>query len=368
MPVGRNPFRAVAGLRYNPRTPYPWAADMDPHPTPTDEQSEFRQDGISGRWVIFAPERARRPLGQSKPQPRQNAIRDVCPFCPGPGHDTPPPSAVYPESGPWQVLVIPNKFPAVRPIAPDTRGLTLRVSMYQLPGFGVHEVVVEGPDHFTDPTELADDVYRHVLLSYRDRIRTFAADKRMDYVSVFKNVGAEAGASMAHTHSQVIATPFIPNNIRDELAGADAHFKRKQRCVFCDQIKLAVDGGACRVFATPRFVVLCPFAPRFAYEMWVLPKAHASQFELITDAEAAELVGVLRRALRALDAVAGVPAYNYYLHTAPLRADPSPSYHWHIEIVPRTARPAGFEWSTGVFINTVMPERAAKELRAAAGA
>lgn len=332
------------------------------------DQSEFRQDLISGRWVVFAPERGRRPLGQSKPQPRQNAVRDVCPFCPGPGHDTPAPSYVHPAAGDWQVLVCPNKFPAVRPIAPDTRGLTMRFQLHQLPGYGVHEVVVEGRDHRTDPTELTDEVCRQVLLAYRERIRTFAADPRMDYVSVFKNVGAEAGASMAHTHSQVIATPFIPNNVRDEMAGADAHYAKRNKCIFCDQLRADEDGIPRFVAGTARFVAVCPFAPRFAYETWVLPRLHASHYEAITDADAAELVTLLKRVLRAIDAAAGVPAYNYYLHTAPLRSAPSPSYHWHIEIVPRTARPAGFEWSTGVFINTVMPEQAAAQLRQAAQA
>jgi UDPglucose--hexose-1-phosphate uridylyltransferase len=334
---------------------------MDPHGG--TEQSEFRQDVISGRWVIFAPERARRPLGQSKPQPRQNVVRDVCPFCPGPGHDTPPPTQVFPPRGEWRVLVCPNKFPAVRSITPDTHGLTLRFMKNQLPGFGVHEIVIEGRDHFTDPTELSDEVYQQVLISYRERVRAFGADPRMDYVSVFKNVGAEAGASMAHTHSQLIATPFIPNNIRDEISGAAEHHKKKNRCVFCDLLRPEVGKIPRLVAESARFAVVCPFAPRFAYEMWVLPKTHTSHFETISDAEALELVLLLKRALRALDVVAGVPAYNYYLHTAPLRTEPSPSYHWHIEIVPRTARPAGFEWSTGVFINTVMPERAAKELR-----
>jgi UDPglucose--hexose-1-phosphate uridylyltransferase len=335
-------------------------------PPHLDEQSEFRQDIISGRWVIFAPERARRPLGQSKPPPRQNVARDVCPFCPGPGFDTPPPSRVFPPAGDWQVLVCPNKFPAVRAIAPDTRGLTLRLQLNQLPGFGVHELVVEGPDHFTDPAELTDEVYQTVLLAYRDRIRTFAADERMDYVSVFKNVGAEAGASMAHTHSQVIATPFIPNNIRDEMAGAEAHFAKRKTCIFCEMLKAGPFGVQRFVAESEHFVAVCPFAPRFAYEMWVLPKAHASHYEAITDAEAADLVRLMKRVLRALVVAAAVPAYNYYLHTAPHRADASPSFHWHLEIVPRTARPAGFEWSTGVFINTVLPERAATELHAAA--
>jgi len=335
-------------------------------PSHIDEQSEFRQDVISGRWVIFAPERARRPLGQSKPQPRQNVARDVCPFCPGPGFDIPTPSQAFPPTGDWRVLVCPNKFPAVRAIAPDTRGLTLRLQLNQLPGFGVHELVIEGQHHFTDPTELTDEVYAQVLVAYRERIRTFAADDRMDYVTVFKNVGAEAGASMAHTHSQIMATPFIPNNIRDEMAGAETHFQRRHKCVFCEMLKVGPFGVQRFVAESANFAVICPFAPRFAYEMWVLPKAHASHYETITDAAAAELTLLMKQALRALDAVAGVPAYNYYIHTAPPHEPPVPSYHWHIEIVPRTARPAGFEWSSGVFINTVLPERAAHDLHAAA--
>jgi UDPglucose--hexose-1-phosphate uridylyltransferase len=333
----------------------------------TGEQSEFRQDLISGRWVIFSPERARRPLGQSKPQPRQNAVHDVCPFCPGPHHDIPTPSYTYPPTGDWQVLACPNKFPAVRRVMPDTRGLTMRFMLNQLPGFGVHELVIEGRDHRTDPIELPDEVYRQVLIAYRERVKAFAADPRMDYVSVFKNVGAEAGASMAHTHSQLVATPFIPNNIRDEMAGAEAHYQKRRRCIFCDMLQAGTTRIPRVVADSPHFLAVCPFAPRFAYETWVLPKAHSSHYETIADDQAGELVTLLKRVLRALDAVAGVPAYNYFLHTAPLRTDPSPSYHWHLEIVPRTARPAGFEWSTGVFINTVMPERAADQLRAAVG-
>jgi UDPglucose--hexose-1-phosphate uridylyltransferase len=331
------------------------------------DQSEFRQDVISGRWVIFSPERARRPLGQSKPQPRQNVARDVCPFCPGPHHDVPTPSYTFPAAGDWHVLVCPNKFPAVRRVMPDTRGLTMRFMMNQLPGFGVHELVIEGRDHLTDPNELTDEVYRQVLISYRERIKAFAADPRMDYVAVFKNVGAEAGASMAHTHSQLVATPFIPNNIRDEMAGAEAHYQKRRKCAFCELNQSGSTGIPRLVAESRHFVAVCPFAPRFAYEMWVLPRIHASHFEAITDDQAMELVGLLKRVLKALDAVAGVPAYNYFLHTAPLRTDPVASYHWHLEIVPRTARPAGFEWSTGVFINTVLPERAAAELRDAAG-
>jgi UDPglucose--hexose-1-phosphate uridylyltransferase len=329
--------------------------------------SEFRQDVVSGRWVVLAPERAKRPLGLShvKPHARVNVERDVCPFCPGMEQDTPPPTYTYPAAGPWQVRVFPNKFPAVRPIAPDTRGLTQRLHAHLLPGFGVHEVIIEGVAHETEPTALPDAVYQQVLIAYRERLRAFAADRRLDYAAVFKNVGAEAGASMAHLHSQVIATPFVPNAIRDELSGAEGYYKFTERCVFCEMLK-EWDGEIPRVVAqSAGFVVICPFAPRFAHEMWVLPKAHGSHYEAITDAQALELARLLKRVLAALDTAAGVPAFNYYLHTAPLRSDPLPHYHWHLEITPRTARAAGFEWSTGVFINTVMPERAAIDLRAA---
>jgi len=331
------------------------------------EQSEFRMDVVSGGWVVFAPERARRPLGLShvKPHARENVERAVCPFCPGMEHDTPEPVYLYPAEGPWQVRVCPNKFPAVRPITPQTRGLTQRLTANLLPGFGVHEVVIEGAKHEADPTALSDEIYQQTLIAYRERIKFFAADRRLDYVSVFKNVGAEAGASMAHLHSQMIATPFVPNTVRDELSGAENFYGLMSRCVFCDLMRAHSDGVPRFVTESANFMVVCPFAPRFAYEMWVLPKAHSSSYESIADEAAMELGRLLKRVLTALDAAAGVPAFNYFLHTAPLRSPSLPSYHWHLEIVPRTARAAGYEWSTGVFINTVMPERAALELQAA---
>jgi UDPglucose--hexose-1-phosphate uridylyltransferase len=336
--------------------------------TELPEKSEFRLDVISGGWVVFAPERARRPMELShvKPHERENVQRASCPFCPGMEHETPDPVFLYPAEGPWQIRVCPNKFPAVRPIAPDTHGLTQRLSANLLPGFGVHEIVIEGAAHEADPTMLSDELYQQVLIAYRERIKFFATDRRMDYVSVFKNVGAEAGASMAHLHSQMIVTPFVPNLVRGEMKGAEAYFGMTHRCVFCDMLQRYSDGIQRLVAESPRFIVVCPFAPRFAYEMWILPREHSSHFDTITDDEAFELAQLLKKVIRALDQTAGMPAFNYFLHTSPLRTAPSKTYHWHLEIVPRTARAAGYEWSTGVFINTVMPERAALELQAAA--
>jgi UDPglucose--hexose-1-phosphate uridylyltransferase len=339
---------------------------------------EFRTCPVTGRTVVIAPGRALRPITLTHAEPHHRRDRDgraVCPFCEGQEHDTP--GEVYavrsPGSEPngpgWSLRVVPNKFPAtewrapgVNPgVADSTPGLTPGAR----PGIGVHECVIESATHVTNPTQMSDEHFVAVLIAWRERIRHFATDDRLAHVTPFKNVGAEAGASLAHVHSQLIALPFVPDAVREELAGAEAYYRAKGRCVFCDSAPLSPRGrGEQRiVFADEHFTVLCPFAPRFGHETWVLPTDHASHFETITDADALALARTLKRTLSAIDAVLSEPAYNLYVHTAPLRSTPLPHYHWHVEIIPRTARAAGFEWGSGVFINAVPPEQAAAQLR-----
>jgi len=278
-----------------------------------------------------------------------NAERRPCPFCPGQEHDTP--HEVYalreagtaPDSPGWRMRVVPNKFPAVRV------GST---------AYGTHEVVIETPDHLSNPTALSDEQFSDVLIAYRERLLALAADPRLVYAMVFKNVGAEAGASLGHSHSQIVGTPFVPDLIATELAGANAYHDQQGCCVFCDLLR---DAGERVVFETEHFAAFAPFAPRFAYELWVMPKQHAARFESL--AESLELARLLKRTLRALDAVLAEPAYNLYLHAAPLRSPDLDHFHWHIEIMPRTSRPAGFEWGAGCFVIDTAPERAAAELR-----
>jgi UDPglucose--hexose-1-phosphate uridylyltransferase len=332
---------------------------------------EYRRDPVTGRWVLIAPERAARPLALShvKPHDRRDAERDRCPFCEGREENTPlerfairaPGSAA---NGPgWQLRVVPNKFPAVRPLAAtDPLGLGLLESV---PGHGEHELVIPCARHESNPVRLTDDEFADLLRAYRERLLTLADDPRLAYATVFQNVGAEAGASLAHLHSQILATPFVPDGVQQELDGSRRHFERTGSCVFCDILRHEVAAGERVVVATARFVVLLPFAGRFAYETWVLPRTHESRYEALADDAAGELAGVMRDVLGRLDAVLDEPAYNYYLHTAPLRSGELPHYHWHLEVIPRTARAAGFEWGSGCFINTVAPERAAAELRAA---
>lgn len=334
---------------------------------------EYRRDPVTGRWVIFAPERSLRPLAlsHSKPHARWDTERDSCPFCEGREADTPRElfAERYPGSEPdgpgWRLRVVPNRYPAVRP----TAGVNSVARGHELfeaaPGVGAHELVIECPRHKSGPTSLTDAEFAAVFRAYRDRMAALAADPRYAYVTVFKNVGAEAGASLAHLHSQIVATAMVPDAIRVELDGAADYHRRKGRCVFCDVARQESEAGVRVVARTPHFLAVTAFAGRFAYETWVLPTAHASRFEAIPDALAAELARLTKSILGKLDGVLGHPAYNYYLHTAPARAGELPHYHWHLEIVPRTARPAGFEWGSGCFINAVLPETAAAELRAA---
>ncbi len=226
-------------------------------------------------------------------------------------------------------------------------------------------MLIECAEHIDDPTLLGDEPLADVFRAYRERMVALARDPRLAYVAAFKNVGAEAGASLAHSHSQIIATPVVPELMRAELAGAEAYHARCGRCVFCDLAEKELADRARVVARSANFVVVTAFAPRFAYEMWVLPVAHEARYESLSDPGATELAVLLTRVLRALDAVQNSPAYNWFLHTTPLHAGEPEYYHWHLEVLPRTARPAGFEWGHGCHVTTVTPERAAEELRGA---
>jgi UDPglucose--hexose-1-phosphate uridylyltransferase len=292
----------------------------------------------TGRAVLIAPERAARPLGlaDAKPHARQNIERDRCPFCPGEEHDTPDAVQAWPDAANWRVRTVPNKFPAVRP--------------HGGPGHGRHWVVIEGRHHATHPGELRIDDLAQSILAYRDGIALARQDPRLQYVQIFKNVGTGAGASLAHSHSQLIATDFVPDELRREF---DHNINS---CAYC-----RIDSDL-MIIESEHFLAYCPFAPRFGYEVWVQPRRHESRFETITERDSLDLALVLQGISNRLDAAVGDPAYNWVLHTAPLR-EPRPHFHWHIEILPRIARAAGYEWGTGVFINAVPPESAAALLR-----
>lgn len=329
--------------------------------------SEYRRDPITGRWVIIAPVRSRRPLGlaSTKPHPRRDAERDSCPFCEGREDLSPPETLAYRSPGSaanepgWSLRVVPNKYPAVSESLREANGSRSR------PAFGRHEVVVECPFHETNPARFSIPRLASIFTAYRDRMLDYAADQRIAYVSAFKNVGAEAGASLAHSHSQLLALPLVPDEVQSELEGVRRGFADHGHCLYCDMIERELQERTRVVAVSAGFVVLAPYASRFAYELWILPRDHESQYESLTDAAAADLAGVIKPLLGKLDMVLSSPAYNWYIRTGPARAGAMPHYHWQLQLFPRTTRVAGFEWATGCFINAVPPERAAAELREA---
>jgi UDPglucose--hexose-1-phosphate uridylyltransferase len=329
---------------------------------------ELRKDPVVGRWVIISTERSRRPTNFEPAPPTKSP--SFCPFCPGNEDKTPPEVYAYrPGGGPanspgWQVRVVPNKFPALQIEGQlDRRGEGLYDKMN---GIGAHEVVIETPRHDQDMADLPVEHLRQVLVAYRERMLDLHRDRRLRYVLIFKNHGAQAGATLEHSHTQLIATPIIPRILQEELDGSRRYYELKERCVFCDIVQQeTADNNARRVVATSeRFVALAPFAPRFPFETWILPRRHDAAFQSIAEAsEFEDLAALLKDVLQRLNLALERPPYNFVIHTAPVSDGDLEYYHWHIEIMPKLTRVAGFEIGSGFYINPTPPEDAAQYLR-----
>ncbi|HTF57999.1 MAG TPA: galactose-1-phosphate uridylyltransferase [Planctomycetota bacterium] len=322
--------------------------------------SELRRDPISDSWVIIAPDRAARPLDFPIAPPRPSA-QATCPFCPGREHETPPEIASIRDAKGWRVRVVPNKFPAlVREGAPGNHIEGLLESGAAL---GAHEVIIEGPEHVLSLTGLPAERIPEILATWRSRLLDLKRDARLAFGLVFKNVGERAGASLEHVHSQLIAAPVVPVRVQAELERCARHHEETGRCLLCDLIAQERKGGARVVAETSRFIVLAPWASKAPFETHILPKDHASHFEATDDAGIGELAETLRKTLVRIERALDGPAYNVLVCSGPLNVPASDSYHWRLEIIPRVAGVAGFEWATGFFINTVAPEAAAARLR-----
>ncbi|MGE5604048.1 MAG: galactose-1-phosphate uridylyltransferase [Nitrososphaerales archaeon] len=334
--------------------------------------SELRRDPVMGRWVIIAPERGVRPdqapviVSARQPEP--------CVFCGGQeGLD---PTEIFAIRAPgtvrntpgWQVRVLPNRFPVLR-----IEGKLVRegVGIFDMmTGVGAHEVIVETPQHTAELADLSEPQICEVLRTYRERMSDLGGDDRFKYVLIFKNQGYQAGATMSHAHSQLIATPVTPKRVKEELQGSQRYYDFKRRCVFCDIIRQETRLTRERVvFENDLFLVVSPFAARVPYETWLLPKQHNSDYVNITNAEFGAMAEALKTVLLKMRYGLNDPPFNYLIHTAPFRRSRPGywstiqyDYHWHMEIIPRLTRPAGFEEGSGFYINTVTPEDAAELL------
>jgi UDPglucose--hexose-1-phosphate uridylyltransferase len=327
---------------------------------------ELRKDPVTGQWVIIATDRAKRPSDFVRERVQIRGTR-FCPFCYGSESKTPPEILAYrsdgssPNTPGWSLRVVANKFPALGiegSLNRQGEGLYDKMN-----GIGAHEVIIETAKHDQTLASLPARSVEDVLWAYRDRILDLKKDRRFKYILIFKNHGDGAGASLEHTHSQLIALPVIPKRVIEELDGAREHYNFKDRCIFCDIIRQELESKVRVISENDGFLAIAPYAPRFPFEMWILPKTHQSAFEESQKREFELLAPMLKDMLMRLDRVLDNPAYNYVIHTSPMGENDQEYYHWHIEIMPRLTRVAGFEWGTSFYINPTPPEESAKFLR-----
>ena len=334
---------------------------------------EYRTDPITGRTVIIAEGRSQRP--QEFVQRRPSLDPQSCPFCPG--HETRTPGEVYamrsdrsrPDSPGWKTRAVPNKYPALdSESVRSVESARPTLAGHATPAHGRHEVLIESPRHITLTSELSIDDMADVFRATIERMRAMYADPRIEHVLPFKNVGPSSGASLAHLHSQLIGQTLVPPEVQWELDRGRKYLAEHNRCMWCNLVQQEREALVRVVLESPRFIAFCPFASRFAYEVWVLPRDHATRFEKISATDVVEFARAVHRLIGPLESLLDDPTYNYVIRSAPRTAPPDLSYHWHLQILPRATGIAGFELGTGIHINPVAPETAAPRLRDAIGA
>ena len=338
--------------------------------------NELRKDYLLNRWVVIATERGRRPTDFAN-QKTENSKAVVCPLCVGNESMTPPASMLHLEDNGrvrtaedplvgerprnWLVRCIPNLFPAFGP--PRQQQDTEQIFSSECLGnaIGQHEVIVESPNHDEGPADAQLPQLELFIHAYIDRLRAMSSKPYVKYVSIFRNYGQQAGASLSHAHSQIIATPMIPPMIQDELDASKEFYVEHGKCVFCDIIERESKGPRL-VYDGADFVVFAPYASINPMEFWIVPKKHAANILNLSEDEVAAFAKTLKASLKALKDLVKDPPYNYGFHLA-LTKDAELHYHWHLKVLPKLSIWAGFEITTGIYINTVTPEVAAESLR-----
>ena len=351
--------------------------------------STLRQDPLTGRWVIMAAGRGDRP-NEYRLMRRDPTAGVDCPFCPGNEHRTTPEILAHgreegaPVNGPgWRMRVFPNKFPALLAEVPEPEGATSADQVSELfplrPGLGSHEVIVYSPDHAAGLASLEEADLFELLKVLRGRSEVLSSRPHHRYISPFCNHGPEAGATLAHPHMQIIGTPEIPSLVVDKAVRFADYRAHSGSCLLCDLLTAEKSSGEREVRSNGHWTALTPWASRFPWEMLLVPAGHQARLTDADDENLEALAEVLSFCMRSLSAVHGDLSLNLVVHSAPVippagevfgdrRLDemaysPAEDFHWHLEIMPRLSRPAGFEVGTGFTINSVIPETAARRLR-----
>ena len=326
--------------------------------------SELRQDLISGDWVIIAPGRATRPnFLDEKKKARKPQLKSVCPFEDlEASHNSP--IALYPAGASkkdWRIAVIPNKYPALA--HGEECAIPMRHGIYEMMGGIGEHVLIISRDHYKNFADLGANDAAAIFKVFQDRCRIAAKDPCVKYAAPFCNWGPLAGASVWHPHYQFMATPAIPSHTAHSLRGSEVYFKKNHRCARCDVVKFERKEGR-RIFAeNAEALAFAPYASKTAFELTITPKRHFSDFVKTPDAVIRATAALLQSAMKHMKKNLNDPDLNFLIHSAPVDGKSYPYHHWHIELIPRTSTPAGFEISTGIYINTTAPEQAAKILK-----
>lgn len=329
--------------------------------------TEVRINPLTGESVVVAATRALRPHDTKHPsgnKPGADSLDD-CPFCPGHEDRTPGVLLTVPgpqAAAPWSLMVVPNRYPALEPNPQPPRDECDRLFASR-PGRGAHEVLVETPEHHRHPAEMSTKELALVFRTARDRIALHAATPYVEYITYFKNHGHEAGASLNHPHSQIVAADFVPDRERRKSRLAAKHRELTARCIVCDLLREELRKSTRVVFERAEFVAFCPFFSAQAGETWIVPKRHPTQFQAVSENLIAEFGDSVRRVLRTLDRALHRADFNWILEMGPLRGPFATHGHWYLRVVPRVTIFAGFELGTGIQINLLPPEEAAQTLR-----
>lgn len=327
--------------------------------------SELRQNVATKEWVIVAPERSGRPedfAQSSNPYVQPPAYVESCPFCPGNEHMTP--HALYSVDngqGDWLVRAVRNKYPALSregELIYQENGTRRWIS-----GVGFHDVIIESPEHNLSLAQLPQDQVAKVLDTYRELYLAAVRDPRIELITLFKNHGARAGTSLEHPHSQLIATPVVPAAVRQRISLAMRYYDDHRQCVYCTMLEEELRTGERLIYETKHFAAFILYAALSPFHTWILPKRHHSVFPELDEEEIEDLAKILRGVLRKMFVGLDNPDYNFVIRSQPGPPRANAFFHGYISIVPRVSTSAGFELGSGMFINTVLPEKAAVFLR-----
>ncbi|NLZ28610.1 MAG: galactose-1-phosphate uridylyltransferase [Firmicutes bacterium] len=334
--------------------------------------AEFRRDRVTGRWVIMAAEQSGQKAIQS-PADREIRVEELpatvgnCPYCRGNENMTLPEIVAWREDGEregedgdWKVRVVPGGYPVPAPSG--------NVFSAERCGSGIDsgidpgEIIIEAPQHNLHPGRFTLEQMETVVEAYHHRFAEFSRINRARSIILFRGHKEEGGVSMEHPHARVMALPFVYPILEEEFRGARRYYLARGGCVFCSILREELRTGERIVVENDEFVALSPYAAATPYEVWILPRRHSPSFREIRPEQIAPLAAIMCQLMAGIFSALDDPPYHYYLHSAPLAEAASPFYHWHLEIVPRFAGSAGFERGTGVYINTVFPEEAARVL------